>query len=381
MFSNSNSRVGSWGLAVIVVVAAAAAWGVYAWRHALPTGDDGAVAERAPQDSPSERSLVSLRAERPRQAGLESDASSMDDQDEDVRDPFSGAIPAGGITANAPPGYQEPVEMTLAAGRDPAPTVAGRLSSSALIDAARSAAQRGDLLAARRDYSAALAGSLQAGEDSPASPIEEEARRELNRIADAMIFSRAIRTGDPSISVHEVAPGDTLYAIAGPRRVTQELLARINQLADPHRLNVGQRIKIVQGPFHARISKSRHLMDVYLGDVIVRSYRVGLGTNGGTPTGEWVVQTKLVNPDWTDPVTNQHYLAEDPDNPIGERWMGLEGVSGEAVGKLGFGIHGTIDPASIGQNMSMGCIRMTADDVAEVYGLLVERHSRVTILP
>jgi len=44
-----------------------------------------------------------------------------------------------------------------------------------------------------------------------------------------------------------------------------------------------------------------------------------------------------------------------------------------------YGIHGTIDPASIGENMSMGCIRMLPKDVALVYDLLVNKHSRVTI--
>ncbi len=95
--------------------------------------------------------------------------------------------------------------------------------------------------------------------------------------------------------------------------------------------------------------------------------------------GTWSVRSKLINPSWTDPATHQHYYAEDPDNPIGERWIGLHGEAGEAVGKVGFGIHGTIDPASIGENFSMGCIRLLPDDVALVYDLLVSGHSRVII--
>jgi lipoprotein-anchoring transpeptidase ErfK/SrfK len=94
-----------------------------------------------------------------------------------------------------------------------------------------------------------------------------------------------------------------------------------------------------------------------------------------------VVNNKLRNPSWTDPVTNRHYLADDPDNPVGERWIGLSGVEGDALGKVGFGIHGTIDPASIGRDMSLGCIRMAAADVEWVYELLVLQESRVVVRP
>src|SRR5205814_7990587 len=94
---------------------------------------------------------------------------------------------------------------------------------------------------------------------------------------------------------------------------------------EANHLRVGQKIKLINGPFRAVIEKSQHRMDIYLSDIFVRSLPVGLGADGYTPTGEWVVNNKLRNPDWRDPVTNRHYLAADPDNPIGERWIGLSG--------------------------------------------------------
>jgi lipoprotein-anchoring transpeptidase ErfK/SrfK len=72
--------------------------------------------------------------------------------------------------------------------------------------------------------------------------------------------------------------------------------------------------------------------------------------------------------------------ADDPQNPLGERWIGLIGVSGGAVGQERYGIHGTIEPQSIGQSISLGCVRMYNEDVAQVYSYLVEKHSTVTIL-
>jgi lipoprotein-anchoring transpeptidase ErfK/SrfK len=47
----------------------------------------------------------------------------------------------------------------------------------------------------------------------------------------------------------------------------------------------------------------------------------------------------------------------------------------------GFGLHGTIDPTSIGQSKSMGCVRMGNEDIAVIYELLVEQISQVRVVP
>ena len=51
--------------------------------------------------------------------------------------------------------------------------------------------------------------------------------------------------------------------------------------------------------------------------------------------------------------------------------MGLEGIDGDAVGQFGYGVHGTIEPASMGKSVSDGCVRMLAKDVVELYDLVV----------
>ena len=71
--------------------------------------------------------------------------------------------------------------------------------------------------------------------------------------------------------------------------------------------------------------------------------------------------------------------ADDPENPLAERWIGLEGVAGEALRQQRYGIHGTIEPETIGQNSSMGCIRMFNEDVEALYTYLVTKHSTVTV--
>ena len=58
----------------------------------------------------------------------------------------------------------------------------------------------------------------------------------------------------------------------------------------------------------------------------------------------------------------------------------LKGIEGDAVGKESYGIHGTIEPDSIGKNMSMGCIRLASDDINLLYDLLIEGKSQVKVV-
>ena len=101
-----------------------------------------------------------------------------------------------------------------------------------------------------------------------------------------------------------------------------------------------------------------------------------------TPTGLWAVKPagKLITPTWTDPLSGKTYEAEDPDYPLGSRWIGLEGLKGDAVGRTGFAIHGTKNPEEIGTAGSQGCVRLHNGDVILLYNLLVPEYSRVEIV-
>ena len=101
-----------------------------------------------------------------------------------------------------------------------------------------------------------------------------------------------------------------------------------------------------------------------------------------TPTGLWAVKNggKLITPRWTDPISGKTYESEDPDYPLGSRWIGLRGLRGEAVGRTGFAIHGTKKLGEIGTASSQGCIRLRDDDAVLVFNLLVPGDSRVEIM-
>lgn len=108
------------------------------------------------------------------------------------------------------------------------------------------------------------------------------------------------------------------------------------------------------------INKSRRTLTLYKGSKSQGKYPVTLGTNATpTPSAKAKIQNKHKNPAWGGmggkytPVD-----ADDPNNPLGERWMGL-GIPGQN----GYGIHGNIKPHQIGGYYSNGCIRMFNYDI------------------
>ena len=248
--------------------------------------------------------------------------------------------------------------------------VADRVDS--LINTGREAVQRGDLIAARSYLSEAFAQTL---DPAQATLL----RAELTRIGNETVFSPRILPNDPIVEHYIIQPGDTLGKVAKANMLSPDLLANINGIANKNLIRAGQTIKVIKGPFRAVVHKPTYSMDVYLGSTFVKHFKVGLGADGSTPTGEWRVATKLTNPTYYPPRGGQIISADDPQNPLGERWIGLEGVSGEALGQHRYGIHGTIEPETIGQNVSLGCIRMYNEDVEDLYTYLVEKHSTVEV--
>jgi lipoprotein-anchoring transpeptidase ErfK/SrfK len=96
-------------------------------------------------------------------------------------------------------------------------------------------------------------------------------------------------------------------------------------------------------------------------------YGVGVGRPGFTWAGVTRIGYKREWPDWTPPPQMLKRRPDLPrhmegglDNPLGARAMYLAGTL--------FRIHGSNEPDTIGQAVSSGCIRMTNDDVIDLYG-------------
>lgn len=290
-------------------------------------------------------------------------------------------VPPAPVTQT--PVTQTPTTQTPTTQTQSAPATS--TEAGILQRAADDKIKSGDLVTARKLLSQALASS--SATESEKSAI----RQRLGAINEDLVFSPKVYAGDSFVETYTVASGDALAKIARKRELATDwrLIQRVNRISDPRKISVGQKLKLVRGPFHAVVTKSAYRLDLYMGSpdepaswVFVKSYAVGLGEDNGTPTGSFVVKknSKLVNPYWVNPRTGEKFEADDPKNPIGEFWIGIEGV-GDSAPYVGYGLHGTIDPDSIGKQRSMGCVRMGAADIAQVYELLIDGVSVVKIQP
>jgi lipoprotein-anchoring transpeptidase ErfK/SrfK len=116
-----------------------------------------------------------------------------------------------------------------------------------------------------------------------------------------------------------------------------------------------------------------------LGNGKAMRYGIGVGREGFTWTGTERISRMKEWPDWFPPkemIERQPYLprfmAGGDTNPLGARAMYL--------GSTLYRIHGTNQPSTIGTFVSSGCIRLTNDDVADLYSR-VNVGTRVIVLP
>jgi len=107
-------------------------------------------------------------------------------------------------------------------------------------------------------------------------------------------------------------------------------------------------------------------------------YGIGVGRDGFRWSGTQAITKKAEWPDWTPPpemIARQPYLprfmAGGETNPLGARAMYL--------GNTVYRIHGTNAPSTIGTRVSSGCIRLTNDDVTDLFSR-VNVGTRVIVL-
>jgi len=247
--------------------------------------------------------------------------------------------------------------------------------AAVLIAEANSLLDSEQIITARQKLNDILALRLNSKQRSDVKKI-------LSTLADKWLFSKKVYYGDNLCDLYEVQSGDLLVNIAQQYKVPYEILIQINNLPSARDLRAGQAIKVIKGPFHAIIYRSAFTMDLYLQNTFVRSFPVGLGRHGKeTPTGLWRVKKggKLEKPTWTDP-NGRTFHPDDPDYPLGSRWIGLDGIEGQARDRTGFAIHGTKDANTIGTQSSQGCIRLFNGDAILVYNLFAEGYSLIRVV-
>lgn len=142
--------------------------------------------------------------------------------------------------------------------------------------------------------------------------LDPEQRREVltlvSRVAGTVVYSHEHHLLEQP---YVVRPGETIDSIAQQYQVPSELLANINGVADP--LRPGQQLKVVRGPFEARVDLSRKKLSLWVQQYYAGEFDIACGARGPQP-GEWVVREKV-------PPT-------DPYNALRAPWLDLgEGVA------------------------------------------------------
>ena len=218
--------------------------------------------------------------------------------------------------------------------------------------------QQQQLAEARRVYRLLL-------ERFPDSPLAGQAQSQLGAVNVALLFSPTVTDAD---ALYEVKTGDSLGKIAAAHHTTVDILRRANGLKGDL-IHPRQKLKIPKGAFRIVVDKSQNELLMTQDNQFFKSYLVATGENGSTPTGTFKIVNKVPNPVWY----RQGAVVppDSPENILGTRWLGLN--------KPGYGIHGSVDPTTIGRQITAGCVRMTNADVEELFAI-VPTGTEVTIV-
>jgi len=287
--------------------------------------EDGDESGNASVDGPS---LEAPPAEAPAAAPPVGDGESdlgIDDQ------------PGGSTTVSEGEARRRALELVAQAARTTAPVEQARLLTEAIVS-----------------------GSLERAADEKAY----EALLDANRrgLLHPRVFDGCMQV--------EVASGDSLWLICrklaseGHSGVTPGLIKLMNGMPND-KVRVGAKLKVPTAPVSILVEKSRYRLNVFVGDLLLRRYSVGLGKDNRTPEGDFKIKTRLVDPPWFKPGVGE-IPAGHPENVLGTRWLGFDEKPDFPEAKT-FGIHGTREDDSIGTQSSNGCVRMHNGEVEELF--------------
>ncbi len=114
------------------------------------------------------------------------------------------------------------------------------------------------------------------------------------------------------------------------------------------------------------VETSERRLYLVLPDGKAMKYGIGVGRDGFRWSGQHRITRMAEWPGWTPPAAMRKrvpdlpaYMPGGPDNPLGARAL--------YIGSTLYRILGTSEPWTIGQAVSSGCIRLTNEDVTDLY--------------
>ena len=219
-----------------------------------------------------------------------------------------------------------------------------------LTEAANDEAQ-GDKLKAKEAYDQIIS-------NYPDYDKIEDVQNKLGALNIDLIFSPAQM---PQTIMVEIVPGDSIGKLAKKYNTTPQLIKRANGLKSDV-IRIGEKLRIWTAPFNILVNKSQNVLFLKTGEEVLKIYHVSTGRDNITPVGTFKIATKIEKPVWFrnggSPIPS-----ESPDNELGSRWMGFDTDPH-------YGIHGTLHPESIGQQVTAGCVRLKNEDVEELFDII-----------
>jgi lipoprotein-anchoring transpeptidase ErfK/SrfK len=231
---------------------------------------------------------------------------------------------------------------------------------------------------------AATAGASASAVPAPVKAKADKLKKAADAKPDKRSSAQTIAVGDVSVVARTTGASIKIYPSAGstsPKWTLKNPLPSgaplvflvLDRTGDwlhvlvPVRPNESQGwvrasdVTVAQHDYRIAVSAGKHTLTLYQAGKVALQVPVGLGT-GSTPTPGGVFYTKeLLRP-------------PNPNGAYGPYAYGLSGYStvlenfGGGDGELG--IHGTNDPASVGKNVSHGCIRMSNANITKLAGML-----------
>ncbi len=179
----------------------------------------------------------------------------------------------------------------------------------------------------------------------------------LSQLAGTVVYSTQHSLEEP----YTVGSGETLGSIAQQFQVPAVLLQRINGINDPNSLTPGQKLKVLRGPFHAKVDMTHNELTLEIDGCYAGRFPITVENGAIIPAGDHEVLRKEANPQFYDEASQKILTANDEANPYGGHAVHLDG---------GIVLHGSGGPG--------GSISMSARDSEDIYGIL-SIGSKVTV--
>jgi hypothetical protein len=185
--------------------------------------------------------------------------------------------------------------------------------------------------------------------DNPDVP--EDKAKKITEVLDYMAAKVIYSKEDFLEPRYGVRPGDTLESIADRYKVPSLLLARINGISDPQNLSPGKELKVLKGPFIAKISTARGEMTMLLDGRYAGRFPIKFSGDLQEATGLYHVQAKSAS--------------AASGGAAKPQWIELGNATG--TGKIGIEASSELRSANAGHPST---IWLSEQDMDDVYGIL-----------